>query len=47
MQVDNQLYGSLEPIFIYPSVLPKEGEEDSHPVLLATLSKSKDSCKSM
>ncbi|KAJ3408710.1 hypothetical protein HDV05_004781 [Chytridiales sp. JEL 0842] len=42
LQVDNQLYGSLEPIFIYPTVLPKEGEEDFHPVLLASLSKSKD-----
>ncbi|KAI8839881.1 hypothetical protein BC829DRAFT_420941 [Chytridium lagenaria] len=33
--------GSLEPIFVYPTVLPKEGEELYH--IMATLSKSKDS----
>ncbi|KAI8610486.1 hypothetical protein BC830DRAFT_1069804 [Chytriomyces sp. MP71] len=43
LQIDNQLYGSLDPIFMYPSVLPKEGEESFHPVLMASLSKSKDS----
>ncbi|KAJ3171453.1 hypothetical protein HDU88_007532 [Geranomyces variabilis] len=42
LQVDNQLYGGLEPIFLYPSVIPKEGEEDYHPVLMITLSRSKD-----
>ncbi|KAI9340870.1 hypothetical protein BDR26DRAFT_820276 [Obelidium mucronatum] len=43
LQIDNQRYGSLDPIFLYPSVLPKEGEESFHPVLMASLSKSKDS----
>ncbi|KAI8844441.1 hypothetical protein BJ741DRAFT_543605 [Chytriomyces cf. hyalinus JEL632] len=43
LQIDNQLYGSLDPIFMYPSVLPKEGEESFHPVFMASLSKSKDS----
>ncbi|KAJ3052099.1 hypothetical protein HK097_006900 [Rhizophlyctis rosea] len=45
LQIDNQLYGCLEPIFVYPTVLQKEGDEDIHPVLMATLSKSKDTCK--
>ncbi|KAI8912336.1 hypothetical protein DFJ77DRAFT_511881 [Powellomyces hirtus] len=42
LQIDNQLYGGLEPIFVYPSVIPKEGEEDYHPVLMITFSRSKD-----
>ncbi|KAJ3332602.1 hypothetical protein HDU76_013706 [Blyttiomyces sp. JEL0837] len=42
VKIDNQLYGALEPIFLYPTVLPKEGEEDFHPALMATLAKSKD-----
>ncbi|KAJ3015263.1 hypothetical protein HKX48_004689 [Thoreauomyces humboldtii] len=42
LQIDNQLYGGLEPIFVYPSVIPKEGEEDFHPVLMLTFSRSKD-----
>ncbi|KAJ3110151.1 hypothetical protein HK100_003137 [Physocladia obscura] len=42
-KIDNQLYGSLVPIFLYPSVLPKEGQESIHPVFMASLSKSKDS----
>ncbi|RKP03518.1 hypothetical protein CXG81DRAFT_9373 [Caulochytrium protostelioides] len=40
LQIDNQLYGCMEPIFLYPTVIPKEGEEE--PVLLATVSKNKD-----
>ncbi|KAJ3112860.1 hypothetical protein HDU96_004089 [Phlyctochytrium bullatum] len=40
VKIDNQLPGALEPIFVYPTVLPKEGEELYH--LMATLSKSKD-----
>ncbi|KAI8823370.1 uncharacterized protein EV422DRAFT_352091 [Fimicolochytrium jonesii] len=43
LQIDNQLYGGLEPIFVYPSVIPKEGEgEEDRPVLLVTVSRSKD-----
>ncbi|KAJ3291062.1 hypothetical protein HK104_006345 [Borealophlyctis nickersoniae] len=42
LQIDNQLYEALEPIFVYPTVIPKEGDEEYHPVLMATLSKSKD-----
>ncbi|KAJ3106617.1 hypothetical protein HDU97_005982 [Phlyctochytrium planicorne] len=40
LQIDNQLAGAFEPIFVYPTVLPKEGEELYH--LMAALSKSKD-----
>ncbi|KAI9097290.1 hypothetical protein DFS34DRAFT_116945 [Phlyctochytrium arcticum] len=42
LQIDNQLYEGLEPIFLYPTVIPKEGEEDYHPVLMMSLSRSKD-----
>ncbi|KAJ3092913.1 hypothetical protein HK102_000456 [Quaeritorhiza haematococci] len=44
LQIDNQLYGGLEPIFVYPTVIPKgiqkNGEEA--PVLWLELCKSKD-----
>ncbi|KAI9208534.1 uncharacterized protein BJ171DRAFT_577633 [Polychytrium aggregatum] len=42
LQVDNQLYGGIVPILLYPTVIPKEGSENFYPVLLITLSKSKD-----
>lgn len=42
-QIDNQLLGCLEPIFMYPTKIPKDTEEDFRPVLLGTLTKSKDS----
>ncbi|KAJ3227354.1 hypothetical protein HK099_002420 [Clydaea vesicula] len=42
IQIDNQLYGCIEPIFVYPTNLPKDGDEQFRPVLLGTLTKSKD-----
>ena len=42
LQVDNQIYGCSNPIFLYPTVLPKDEKEDYHPVLMMTLCKSKD-----
>lgn len=46
MQIDNQLYGGLEPIFMYPTNIPRDGEEEFKPVLFCTYTKSKDTCKS-
>jgi vacuolar protein sorting-associated protein 13A/C len=43
IQIDNQIYGAMEPILLYPTVVPSEDAEDEKPVLLATLSLSKDS----
>ena len=46
IQVDNQLYGGLEPIVLYPSVLSKEGQDiELHPVISSALMRSKDTCK--
>ncbi|KAM0749832.1 hypothetical protein T439DRAFT_348604 [Meredithblackwellia eburnea MCA 4105] len=43
IQVDNQLFGSLYPIILYPSVIPKTGKElDVHPCLTTTLTVLKD-----
>ena len=42
LQIDNQMYGCMEPIFLYPTVVPNEETEDDKPVFLATLSQSKD-----
>ena len=46
LQIDNQLYGSTDPIFLYPTVVPKEGEnaDEAHPVILASYCRSKDTC---
>lgn len=43
IQVDNQLYGGIFPIIIYPSVVPKSGKEmNSHPSFSASICKVKD-----
>nr|KAJ3420850.1 hypothetical protein HK105_005137 [Polyrhizophydium stewartii] len=42
LQIDNQIYGCMEPIFVYPTILSKEGKEDFQPVLMMSLCKSKD-----
>ena len=42
MQIDNQSYNGIEPIFIYPTILPREQNDIFRPVLLGTLTKSKD-----
>lgn len=43
IQLDNQLYGGVYPILIYPLVLPKLAPEvEQHPALLALASRLKD-----
>lgn len=43
IQIDNQLFGGLFPIILYPTVVPKDGKElESHPTLQATVSVLKD-----
>nr|CAG8504476.1 8535_t:CDS:10 [Entrophospora candida]CAG8514013.1 6898_t:CDS:10 [Entrophospora candida] len=41
--IDNQLYGGLYPIILYPTMIPKdEKETDTHPAFHAALIKAKD-----
>ncbi|KAG9302115.1 hypothetical protein G9A89_020549 [Geosiphon pyriformis] len=43
LQIDNQLYGGLYPIILYPTVIPKDTKEkESLPSFHATLIKAKD-----
>ncbi|GME77649.1 unnamed protein product [Ambrosiozyma monospora] len=43
LQVDNQLYPSIYPIIVYPTVVPKSSiEMNSHPVFSTAISKVKD-----
>lgn len=43
MQIDNQLYGGIFPMVLYPSVVPKKAHEvDAHPSLHAMVSRVKD-----
>ncbi|GES89872.1 vacuolar protein sorting-associated protein vps13 [Rhizophagus clarus] len=43
LQIDNQLYGGLYPIILYPTVIPKDAKEtDAHPAFHASLIKAKD-----
>ncbi|EXX73461.1 Vps13p [Rhizophagus irregularis DAOM 197198w] len=43
LQIDNQLYGGLYPIILYPSVIPKDAKEtDAHPAFHVSLIKAKD-----
>lgn len=43
IQIDNQLYGGIFPILLYPSVVPKTGKEmDAHPIFHSTLTRVKD-----
>lgn len=43
VQIDNQLYGGIFPIVLYPSVVPKSGKEmNNHPSFSASVCKVKD-----
>lgn len=43
IQVDNQLYGGIFPILMYPSVVPKTGREmETHPIFHAAVTRVKD-----
>ncbi|KAL2150408.1 hypothetical protein VTH82DRAFT_6971 [Thermothelomyces myriococcoides] len=43
IQVDNQLYGGIFPIILYPSVVPKKAQEiEAHPSLHAMVTRVKD-----
>ena len=43
IQIDNQLYGGIFPILLYPSVVPKTGKEmEAHPILHAMVTRVKD-----
>lgn len=43
IQIDNQLYGGIFPILLYPSVVPKTGKEmDVHPSFHAAITLVKD-----
>ena len=43
IQIDNQLYGGIFPIILYPSVVPKSGKElEAHPILHAAITRVKD-----
>ena len=45
IQIDNQLFGGLFPIILYPTVVPKDGKElESHPTLQASVALLKDRC---
>ena len=43
VQVDNQLYGGIFPILLYPSVVPKTGKEmEAHPIFHSMVTRVKD-----
>lgn len=43
IQIDNQLFGGLFPIILYPTVVPKDGKDlESHPTLQTNLAILKD-----
>lgn len=43
IQIDNQLYGGIFPMILYPSVVPKRAQEiEAHPSLHAMISRVKD-----
>lgn len=43
MQIDNQLYGGVYPILLFPSVLPQSGKEmDTHPTFSGSVTKVRD-----
>ena len=43
VQIDNQLYGGIFPILLYPSVVPKTGKEmEAHPIFHAAVTRVKD-----
>lgn len=43
IQIDNQLYGGIFPILLYPSVVPKTGKEmEAHPIFQFKVTRVKD-----
>ena len=43
IQIDNQLYGGIFPIILYPSVVPKTGKEmEAHPIFQTNITRVKD-----
>lgn len=43
IQLDNQLYGGIFPLLLYPSVVPKTGKEmEAHPIFRAAITRVKD-----
>ena len=43
IQIDNQLYGGIFPILLYPSVVPKTGREmEAHPIFHTMVTRVKD-----
>ncbi|KAI9846000.1 MAG: hypothetical protein M1837_004406 [Sclerophora amabilis] len=43
IQIDNQLYGGIYPLILYPSVVPKTGKEmEIHPIFHAMVTRVKD-----
>ena len=43
IQIDNQLYGGIFPILLYPSVVPKTGKEmEAHPIFHTQVTRVKD-----
>ena len=43
VQIDNQLYGGIFPILLYPSVVPKTGKEmEAHPIFHSMVTRVKD-----
>ncbi|OAG41339.1 hypothetical protein AYO21_04502 [Fonsecaea monophora] len=43
IQIDNQLYGGIFPILLYPSVVPKTGKEmEAHPIFHTMVTRVKD-----
>jgi len=43
IQIDNQLYGGVFPILLYPSVVPKTGKEmEAHPIFHTAVTRVKD-----
>ena len=43
VQIDNQLYGGIFPIILYPSVVPKTGKEmEAHPIFHTMVTRVKD-----
>ena len=43
IQIDNQLYGGIFPILLYPSVVPKTGKEmEAHPIFHVMVTRVKD-----
>lgn len=46
IQIDNQLFGGLFPIILYPQVIPKDGKDlESHPTLQFSVAILKDQCE--